>query len=322
MEDSLNSQSSVYIVKAQFIVKINHIYALEFDQNIKMKELKAMIQVAAHLKKNFSLFSNGKIYDNYNEETFESLFPSENFVCFYVKGENFEESKIEKLKEESNNEEEEYFVGKSKKRPKKQFLTTYKLLIFITIISSLISIFLLYKIYKIKSTSNFLNLSESRFSVREYSQKPIEQEKINALLRVAQLSPTAANKQPQKIYIITKDIDKQKLKTVTKYTFDAPMFFLVCCDKNKAWKHKTEEYYSTEIDGSIVATNIILEAHDLGLGSVIVRSFQTQKLKELFGLPENMIPIVLLPIGYPKESTKPSENHFKRKDIEEIVEYF
>ena len=229
-------------------------------------------------------------------------------------------TKIEELKED-NNEEDEYYVGTSKKRLKKKYPISYKLLIFITIISSLISIFLFYRIYKIKNTSNFLNLSESRFSVREYSQKPVEQEKINALLKVAQLSPTAANKQPQKIYIITKEEDKEKLKTVTKYTFDAPMFFLVCCDKDKAWKHKTEEYYSTEIDGSIVATNIMLEAHDLGLGSVIVRSFQTQKLKELFGLSENMIPIVLLPIGYPKENTKPKESHFQRKNIEEIVEY-
>ena len=226
---------------------------------------------------------------------------------------------IEQLKEDSN--EDEYYLGTSKKHHKIKYPTSYRVLVFRTIISCLISIFLLYKFYKIYNSSNFLNLSETRFSVREYSQKQIEPEKINALLRVAQLSPTAANKQPQKIYIITKEEDKQKLKTVTRYTFDAPMFFLVCCDKNKAWKHKTEDYYSTEIDGSIVATNIILEAHDLGLGSVIVRSFQTQKLKELFQLPENIVPIVLLPIGYPKENTKPSENHFKRKDIKDMVEY-
>ena len=98
-------------------------------------------------------------------------------------------------------------------------------------------------------------------------------------------------------------------------------FFLVCSDKNKAWKHKTEDYYSTEIDGSIVTTHIILEAHDLGLGSVVVRSFQTQELKKLFNIPENIIPIALLPIGYPKEGTKPSKLHFKRKDIKEMVEY-
>ena len=99
------------------------------------------------------------------------------------------------------------------------------------------------------------------------------------------------------------------------------MFFIVCVDKNKAWKHKTEDYYSTEIDGSIVTTNMILEAHDLGLGSVIVRSFQTDKLKKLFNIPDNIIPIALIPLGYPKKGTKPSESHFKRKDLKEMVEY-
>ena len=228
-------------------------------------------------------------------------------------------TQTEQLKEE--NSEDGYFLGSQKKRPKKPIPTRYKILFFISIFSSILSIYLLYLLYTKKSYSNFLHLSESRFSVREYSQKPIEQEKIDKLLKVAQLSPTAANKQPQKIYIITKEEDKEKLKTVTKYTFNAPMFFLVCCDKNKVWKHKTEETYSTEIDGSIVATNIILEAHDLGLGSVFVRSFQTQKIKELFGIPENMVPVALLPLGYPKEGTKPSDLHFKRKDIKEMVEY-
>jgi len=108
---------------------------------------------------------------------------------------------------------------------------------------------------------------------------------------------------------------------VTKYTFNAPMFFLVCCDKNKAWKHKTEDYISTEIDGSIVTTHITLEAHDLGLGSVIVRSFETQKLKDLFKIPENMVPIALLPLGYPREGAKPSKLHFQKKDVKEMVEY-
>ena len=228
-------------------------------------------------------------------------------------------TQIEQLKE--GNSEEEYYLGTSKKKSKKSFPLLYKFLIFISIITTLLSLYLLYRLYFQKNNSNFLQLCKSRFSVREYSQKKIEPEKIELLLKVAQLSPTAANKQPQKIYIITKDEDKEKLKTVTKYTFNAPMFFLICCDINKTWKHRTEEYYSTDIDGSIVATSIILEAHDLGLGSVYVRSFQTEKIKELFNIPKNMIPVALLPIGYPKEGTKPSESHFQRKNIEEMVEY-
>ena len=217
-------------------------------------------------------------------------------------------------------QEEDYYEGNSKKRPKKfhPFLT--KILVFIIIIISLSCFYLIYLLNS-KKTQSFLELAESRFSLRHYSQKPVEPEKISKLLRVAQLAPTAENLQPQKIYIITKEKDKKLLKTVTKYTFNAPMFFLVCCDKNIAWKHKTEDYISTEIDGSLTVAHIILEAHELGLGSVVVRSFETQKIKDLFSIPENMVPIALLPIGYPKDGAKPSKWHFNKKNIEEMVEY-
>ena len=166
-----------------------------------------------------------------------------------------------------------------------------------------------------------MELAQSRFSVRTFDQRPVEQEKIDALLKVVQMAPTAENKQPQKVYIIRGEENRKKLKTATKYAFNAPMYFLICCDKNKVWKHKTEDYYSTEIDGTISATHVILEAHDLGLGSVVVRSFETEKIKEAFGIPENMIPVALLPIGYPKEGTKPSKLHFKKNDIKEFAEY-
>lgn len=86
------------VVKAKFIFENGRIYTLEFDQNIKMKELKTMIQVAAHLKKNnFKLFCDGEEYSQYNEELFESLFPSKNLVAFTVvkgEGEVFDEAEV------------------------------------------------------------------------------------------------------------------------------------------------------------------------------------------------------------------------------------
>ena len=214
-----------------------------------------------------------------------------------------------------NNEYEE--LETEKKQPK-QNQNLNKILIFITILSCITSICLFYKSY---TKNDFLKLAESRFSIRQFLNKPVEQEKIDALLRVAQIAPTAENKQPQKIYIITKEEDRKKLKTVSKYTFNAPMYFIVCCDKNKAWKQKNEDYISTEIDGSIVTAHIMLEAHDLGLGSVVVRNFETENLKKLFNIPENMVPISLLPIGYPKEGVKPSKLHFTKNDIKDMVEY-
>ncbi len=227
--------------------------------------------------------------------------------------------KIEQLKEENN--EDEYYLGASKKRKNNSYPISYKILIFITIISCLTSLYLIYRSCTTKNSQSFLEFAKSRFSVRKFAEKPVEQEKIDALLKAVQIAPTAENKQPQKIYIITKEADRKKLKTVTKFAFNAPMYFLVCCDKNKVWKHETEDYYSTEIDGTISITHIILEAHELGLGSVIIRSFETENMRKAFNIPENMIPVALLPIGYPKEGVKPSKWHITKKDVKELAEY-
>ena len=226
---------------------------------------------------------------------------------------------MEQLNEDKD--QDEYYEGNSKKRNRQNCPLSYKILIFITVASLLLSLYLIYSSFSNKNSKNFLQIAESRFSVRDYDPRPVEKEKIEKLLRVAQVAPTAANKQPQKIYIITKDEDREKLKTVTKYTFNAPMFFVVCVDKDIVWKHKTEDTNSIDIDGSIIATHILFEAYDLGLGSVYVRAFQTEELKKLFNIPENIKPVALLPLGYPKENAKPAPSHFKKKNIDEMVEY-
>ena len=229
------------------------------------------------------------------------------------------DTKFEQLKEDTNQEEQ---LETSKRRPKAINPLCHKILIFVVIFTSILSIFLIYQLYSsCKSPSNFMELAESRFSVRKYLPKAVETEKIEKLLKVVQLSPTAENMQPQKVYIITKEEDRKKLTTVCKYTFNAPMFFLICADKNKAWKHKNEEFDSAEIDGTIVATHILFEAHELGLGSTFVRSFETEKLKQLLNIPENMVPVALLPIGYPHEDAKPSKWHYQTKDIKDLVQY-
>ena len=226
---------------------------------------------------------------------------------------------MEQLNEDKG--QDEYYEGNSKKRNRQNCPLSYKILIFITVASLLLSLYLIYSSFSNKNSKNFLQIAESRFSVRDYDPRPVEKEKIEKLLRVAQVAPTAANKQPQKIYIITKDEDREKLKTVTKYTFNAPMFFVVCVDKDIVWKYKTEDTNSIDIDGSIIATHILFEAYDLGLGSVYVRAFQTEELKKLFNIPENIKPVALLPLGYPKENAKPAPSHFKKKNIDEMVEY-
>jgi hypothetical protein len=86
------------IVKAQFIINSKRHYTLEFDQNIEFRELKEMIRVAAHLKKNnFRLFCDGDEYTQCHEETFESIFPNKNLVVFSIEpgeGEVYDETEL------------------------------------------------------------------------------------------------------------------------------------------------------------------------------------------------------------------------------------
>ena len=102
-------------------------------------------------------------------------------------------------------QEEDYYEGNSKKRPKKfhPFLT--KILVFIIIILSLSCLHLIYLLNS-KKTESFLELAESRFSLRHYSQKPVEPEKISKLLRVAQVAPNGRE------FTTSKDIYNYKRK--------------------------------------------------------------------------------------------------------------
>ena len=84
------------IRKAKFILPNQRVYTLDFDNNIQMKELKLMIQKAAHLRsKNFRLFSNEEEYTQYNTEIFSSLFPHTNLVVFKLELGQDEENIIE-----------------------------------------------------------------------------------------------------------------------------------------------------------------------------------------------------------------------------------
>ncbi len=168
---------------------------------------------------------------------------------------------------------------------------------------------------------NFYNLAKNRFSVRSFLNQPIEQEKVNYILKAANLAPTAANRQPHRIIVIT---DKQKLtalKDCTVYTFNAPLNFLICYDNTKSWVRPCDNENMGYVDASIVTTHMMLAIADVGLGSTWVGHFDIEKIKKLFNLPQNIIPIALLPTGYSSADAKPSIKHEDRLPINEFVYY-
>lgn len=169
---------------------------------------------------------------------------------------------------------------------------------------------------------DFMELAKERYSVRSYSDRPVEQEKIDRILKAAQLAPTAVNFQPQKIYVLKSPEAMDKINRLCRCIYGAPMVFLVCSDERRTWKSQTEPGYSSgEMDCSIVCTHMMLEVWEQGLGSVWVRLFDVNAIAKAFDLPEHIKPICLLPVGYAAEDSVPyAPWHDVYRDISEFAE--
>lgn len=167
----------------------------------------------------------------------------------------------------------------------------------------------------------FLELVKKRYSCRKFLEKEVEREKIEKVLEAGRLAPTAANFQPQRIFVITDKEKREALKECTKFTFDAPVILAVCYDKTESWKRKYDGADEGIVDCSIVSTHMMLEIAELGLGSTWVASFDPEKAREILNIPEDLEIVNLLPFGYPAEDGMPSQMHEKRKSLDEIVSW-
>ena len=166
---------------------------------------------------------------------------------------------------------------------------------------------------------NFYELSRARYSVRKYAQKPVEDEVLRKVLEAGATAPTAKNLQPQRIYVLKSPEAIEKIRGITRCAFDAPVVLLVCGDTSEAWVNPFNNRSSAEMDCSIVTTQMMLQAQELGLGTCWVCWFDTELTKKTFNIPENQEVFALLPLGYPAEVSKPSAMHDSRKALEETV---
>lgn len=164
---------------------------------------------------------------------------------------------------------------------------------------------------------------KDRYSVRSFSDKKVEKRKLNKILEAGRKAPTAANFQPQRIYVIQSKDGLEKIRNACKMTYNAPVVMLVCADIKHSWKVKMDdEFDSAEMDASIVGTHLMLEAWNLGIGSCWIRAFNSKEIIKEFELPENIKPIFLLCLGYKASDSVPNQKmHFSRKKIEETVTF-
>ncbi len=165
----------------------------------------------------------------------------------------------------------------------------------------------------------FIELATDRFSVREFSDKPIEQEKLEIIKKSAIVAPTAKNNQPQIVYMLKSEDALKKVRDNTRCAFNAPVVFVICIDETKDWCQPFSGEKSGNIDAAIVTTHMMLAAESVGLGSCFVCYFDPDKLKKDFSLPENVKPVALLPVGYKSEESVPSPRHYERNSEADII---
>lgn len=166
---------------------------------------------------------------------------------------------------------------------------------------------------------NFLELAKARYSCRKLTNKPIEPEKIERILQAAIAAPTAKNIQPYKIWKLSTPEAMEKLKQATHFTFGAELALVIGVNYEEAFIRPFDKMNFAQVDGSIVATHIMLAVQDEGLATTWVGYFDAPKLQQLFPEMKCHELIAVFPIGYPADDAKPSNRHEDRKNISEIV---
>ena len=168
---------------------------------------------------------------------------------------------------------------------------------------------------------NFLDLAKSRYSVRNYSEKKVESEKLNRILEAAHVAPTAANLQPVRLLVVQEENALTKIGKAANI-YGAPLAIIVCSDHSVAWKRPFDNKQTTDIDASIVTDHMMLEATELGLGTVWVCYFKPDVIKQEFNLPDTLEPINILAIGYSDEQpASPKRHATQRIPLSEFVSY-
>ncbi len=155
-----------------------------------------------------------------------------------------------------------------------------------------------------------------RVSIRKYEDRPVEQEKIEKILRAAMAAPSAGNQQPWEFYVVT---DKEKIKALSECSpyagcaAAAPVVLVPC--------YRTEGLMFpglAQIDLAIASENALLEITSLDLGGVWLAVTPEQervdKVAKVLGTPDTLVPFALIPFGYPAEG-RPQQDRYDEARI-------
>ena len=162
-----------------------------------------------------------------------------------------------------------------------------------------------------------LHLIESRKSVRSFTAQAVTNEQIDTLLHAAMAAPSGHDLRPWKFVVVQK---KELLKTLgkqlsnAKMLLDAPAAIIVCGDMSIRNKHNKPSG-NWVMDCSAATQNILLTAEAMGLGAVWTGAYPYEErmdyVREILNIPEHLIPLNVIPIGYPAGQPQPKNKYNK-----------
>lgn len=167
----------------------------------------------------------------------------------------------------------------------------------------------------------FTEVVKNRYSCKKFNDSKITAQQLNEILEAGRLAPTAKNLQEQHIYIVQSEEGLAKIDKVTPCRYGATTVLVVAFDKNNVFTYPGGKRDSGIEDASIVATHMILAAHNAGVDSCWINFFDPEVLAKELNLPENEEVLMLLNLGFAAEGTKALPNHFNRKELTQTVSY-
>ena len=158
----------------------------------------------------------------------------------------------------------------------------------------------------------------TRTSIRKYKDQPVEQEKIDVMLKAAMAAPTAMNMQPWHFIVID---DKKTIEMLSgQQPTNAPLLIAICGDTDKTTmpdgKSKLPDFWVQDV--SAATENLLLAAHAQGLGAVWTGVYPAMErvadVANVLNAPNNIIPLAIVRVGYPDEAPAPKDK-FKEENI-------
>lgn len=137
------------------------------------------------------------------------------------------------------------------------------------------------------------------------------------ILKAVRLAPSAMNRQPYNLIVVTDKKTREELSQACNQDWAAPVMIAICAFPDKSWMRDDGELY-WKADAAIAMHNLSLVALAEGLGTCWIAAFKEDRVREILGIPSEVRVMAMTPLGYPAEKKGPIT---RRKRLEDLVRY-